>query len=1183
MSSLERMTQPNAAPDLASIADYPALQQLARSLWRSAGLRGAAVLVGAGFSRDAILTSPDTPLPPLWKELADAMARDLYPGKEATAPWDPLRLAEEYRAYFGQSALDGFIRHHIRDGSWKPSGSHARLLNLPWADVLTTNYDTLLERAARLGDIVYDPVRTTAEIAVAKAPRIIKLHGSMGANAEFVIAEEDYRTYADRRGAFVNLARQCFVENELIMLGFSGDDPNFLAWAGWVRDHLRSGARRIYLAGALNLSPAKRKYLESHNIAPIDVHDAVAHVEPADRHAAATRLILDALHALEPLPLYDWTPTQQSQDSTSLTPELVRAIIEAWTADRRTYPGWLVCPQGPRFTLRNNSSLPSIKMIEQLAAGEAATLMRELCWRRDTALAPLFDEEVALIQRFADPESSVDLDEEGRVEIALSLQHYADEDGHDQLFETMTAFIAGRARPGSDMLARSYYRQALRAVRQMDFAQALALAASIAGDDPACGLRRADVLVRCGQVDEARSLLSVTLSDLRDRERDDRASLWIRSRLAWTLFHQNSYGRPLGSNFQRWPEGFRESRCDPWFEIDRFKEEVAEQVEKAAVAARRLRPNFEPGSYARAGRSIRFGTHIPLAIELTRFFEASGVPPRGPHVALFTVQRVAALQFDRSAIAEWYRWVIAAGLTTDMPEFERDFSRVAIAVLSVEDVDELFAQLSRARDYWLERRETASNEEFTFATERLEIVLAMIARLAIRLDDIRAEALHLETVALWTSGRLRDHRLVKPVTSLLESTVKTVAPAAREAMAIADLTLPLVTHYNSPDPVPWFNHVDFMGQKRRPGLRQIVADLLRAVEGEGEARDKAISRLTFLQHEKVLAPGEAQRFARAAWSQLDGETPPLPAATSVFPFFWATLGVPQVNAAQNVRERIFRLPKGEIEPERLDTIVRAVRAGKLMPNAREARTLFDRIAANRFAEPDDLATIFNASMRGLDARQANSLAGACLSWALAPNLVEGDRTRRRMTAVLAFIGETGSLAAVPALLPFVTMTGAPQALETHIRRGLLSLDGDEASYAGEALVKWAECDLSGQHKAPGALIEQLIAVIEVLQSPALWRLMSLAVRLARAGRLDDNLRNRLDVKLGDLLVATSYDRVTLMSEEAGRISLVRQQAVRLALALRASGSTNPAIDDWLSAAATDPLPEVRHALIANED
>jgi hypothetical protein len=49
---------------LANSADLPALQQLGRALWRSEGVRGAAVLVGAGLSRGAVLASADMPLRP---------------------------------------------------------------------------------------------------------------------------------------------------------------------------------------------------------------------------------------------------------------------------------------------------------------------------------------------------------------------------------------------------------------------------------------------------------------------------------------------------------------------------------------------------------------------------------------------------------------------------------------------------------------------------------------------------------------------------------------------------------------------------------------------------------------------------------------------------------------------------------------------------------------------------------------------------------------------------------------------------------------------------------------------------------------------------------------------------------------------------------------------------------------
>lgn len=35
--------------DLKALPNYPALQQLARALWHNGSVRGAAVLVGAGF------------------------------------------------------------------------------------------------------------------------------------------------------------------------------------------------------------------------------------------------------------------------------------------------------------------------------------------------------------------------------------------------------------------------------------------------------------------------------------------------------------------------------------------------------------------------------------------------------------------------------------------------------------------------------------------------------------------------------------------------------------------------------------------------------------------------------------------------------------------------------------------------------------------------------------------------------------------------------------------------------------------------------------------------------------------------------------------------------------------------------------------------------------------------------
>jgi hypothetical protein len=138
-------------------------------------------MVGAGFSKNADRKAPDTPEAPNWRELLSELVKQLYPSNRKSAPRDPLRIAEEYRTYFGQAALDGFIRTRFPDRAWLPGPLHLQLLNFPWSDVLTTNWDTILERAAEeVTDFVYEVVRTEADIAHARSPRIIKLHGTLG-------------------------------------------------------------------------------------------------------------------------------------------------------------------------------------------------------------------------------------------------------------------------------------------------------------------------------------------------------------------------------------------------------------------------------------------------------------------------------------------------------------------------------------------------------------------------------------------------------------------------------------------------------------------------------------------------------------------------------------------------------------------------------------------------------------------------------------------------------------------------------------------------------------------------------------------------------------------------------------------------------------------------------------------
>lgn len=294
--------------DIASIEalpDYAALRQVKDALWKLGDIHGAAVMVGAGFSRFAKLASPTTPQPPLWSTFSRAMLDELYPA--GSGPSDPLVLAEEYRATLGHDALEGLIRRYVRDAEWEPGHLHDNLLRLPWTDILTTNWDTLLERSAHNNpDVSYDTVRVTTDIARARRPRIVKLHGSMPSHLPFIFTEEDFRTYPDRCAPFVNLAQQALLENELCLLGFSGEDPNFLKWAGWVRDQLGTSARPIRLIGALNLAPSRRRLFEARNITPIDLSPLVQHLPQEDRHSHSARLLLDYLWHARPSANVEW-------------------------------------------------------------------------------------------------------------------------------------------------------------------------------------------------------------------------------------------------------------------------------------------------------------------------------------------------------------------------------------------------------------------------------------------------------------------------------------------------------------------------------------------------------------------------------------------------------------------------------------------------------------------------------------------------------------------------------------------------------------------------------------------------------------------------------------------------------------------------------------------------------------
>ncbi len=193
----------------------------------------ASVLIGSGFSRNARKPSPESAPMLTWDQLGRALAERLGQnlGRSVWAV-DPARLAQEYEDTLGQPALNDFLMKQVRDDEFEPGDAHCRLLNLPWRDVFTTNWDTLLERCSGEHHLGFQVLERPSALALVDPPRIVKLHGSFPACEPLIVTREDYRTYAGALEPFANLLRQALMETTFLLLGFSGKDPNFERWCG---------------------------------------------------------------------------------------------------------------------------------------------------------------------------------------------------------------------------------------------------------------------------------------------------------------------------------------------------------------------------------------------------------------------------------------------------------------------------------------------------------------------------------------------------------------------------------------------------------------------------------------------------------------------------------------------------------------------------------------------------------------------------------------------------------------------------------------------------------------------------------------------------------------------------------------------------------------------------------------
>ncbi|BCO19591.1 hypothetical protein KUC3_24480 [Alteromonas sp. KC3] len=1128
-------------------------------------------MVGAGFSRCSSTTADSSKKLPLWSNFSNTLQNEL--GTKGNT--DPLRIAEEYTAYFGRQALNELIKKEINDANWEPGELHSLLLRLPWTEVLTTNWDTLLERASeKIHEAFYSVVYKQEDLSHACSPRVVKLHGTLNVTNDLTFTQEDYRTFPVRHAAFVNFARQVFIENELCLLGFSGDDPNFLQWAGWVRDHLSTSARRIYLVGALGLNAAKRKYLESINVAPIDLAILVEEYEDPDlKHQKATELFLSALHELKPKPSWEWFPKLSERD------EPFESQLEALKQDREDYPGWIICPSDLRFFVhsRFDHKLLNKKAIDSLPKDQLAMLLYEVAWHYNVSFC-LAPEWIAneMLTNAIHPQVNP-LSKKQRLEVAayvLKVSRWYGEEGCI-LKSHAKSFIEENVKFWPEYEDTLIFCEATEAKINLNYSELELLIPKIKANSPDGKIKKASLCGELGQYDEGKKLLSDARRYLLEKYRTDENSVYVLSRLSLVDSLLGTMElRRVDTNILG--EVSRVRKCDFWRHIEAFRNIVQERIE-SQESHTGIEVLFEPGKYRdnSAKQSFRNDVH-----PLVTFYEMTseiGIPVRWDNFNIMGNAATKLLQLqDLDFHHRLYLTVVTANSENDSI-LEKTFSRIQLAKLPNDYCEKLIEWCIDAISFWSEKLSNNSGAHFITALTKTRVLVEILARLSVRASTTNAKRIFQLAMA-WGHNRMFRHIWLRnSLKHLINYSLSTVPCSEQGELLLDALKFPLFTELEPSEQTnsfEWPNPV-IRGTLKRTDNYQLshrIDQILDQVKPNSSTSRFGIQRLLPLLQCNFLKESEKEKLRKQIWEH-DTANKSLPVTGLLN---WVTLELPSNNPDMLItkfKEHVFDTEATDFFSEtRLLDIINC-RFVDVSPSQEEAIKCFEKLVSwSPQVERVDELDFFRTSNDGL----IGPYIAEALSRCIVPALSKNDLTELNYYKVNAFVNETHCNQALISLPYFAQHNSALEGdLEKILRISLHSSNNESVTYSAFSILEWRKLY---RCKSNENLIATLITMVTLNRESSAISVLSSINRLLQDNYLLDNQVILLKEVIPTLFDNCNYNIERLTLNELTNVSLLRAEVVKLARSLN-DVSTHGELERVIGEAKLDSLPEVRFAAI----
>ena len=889
--------------------------EIADRLWNG----HASIMVGAGFSKNAQKTDTSAKTFPTWNELGDIFYEKLHakkPSDNDKAYLNVLKLADEVEVAFGKESLNNLIKRVIPDNEYIPSDLHVKMLSLPWKDIFTTNYDTLLERSADLiVDRRYEIVTNKHDLVWSTSPRIVKLHGSFPSERPFVISGEDYRQYPQKYAPFVNTVQQSLLENTLCLIGFSGDDPNFLNWIGWIRDNLgKENSPKIYLIGILSLSAGQTKLLEERNIIPVDLSGYC--LDKIDHYGAIDNFIA-SINSLNSIKAKDWgkedTSYRRDKDN-------YQEVFEQWKKLRKSYPGWLILPSEKRKSLIDiTESIDLSKdFLSKFSDPNDLLFLYEFNWRIEKGLQPFLHKNWSEIyestidkynpfHKKVDIEGAITSETNNKIDwnqiknawivLQFALLRLYREEGWSEKWITLSHRLDNVVSEfSSEQRARYNYEVCLYHAYNFDVTKIKECLAKWPIDisTPYWEAKRATLIAEFDSTVEAVNILESALKEVRSRlnltpiknnysliSTESYIMLLHRCVTRADEMRQRKYSFNDDDNYNKRWQDLRLYDCDPWEELKCFEIEM-----QSVLNIPKTKEKINSFDIGRSSTNYKFGSNksFRLAWGYFIFIEEVGLPYHLPNLNVLDKE---CFNNAITIIAQYspFSGNVAMIRSGNDKTVNSIYNRITLSMMSSKIVSEHISRYATLLRHTYNINKVKSDRE-NIVHSLSSTLPEIISRLCCKASyECRIEVLNIvkdiyvsDIIASYTGVNILIKRLIESF-------------SAEEQYYLIPKFLEFPIYFdrfenNDYDPLSYIKVLKGLNNINID--KQVITKLISNLQKDDYTRTIAYNRLNVLMRYNLIKAPEIKRVAKQSWGQLNQYGFP----TKLGYYYFAFLGLP---------------------------------------------------------------------------------------------------------------------------------------------------------------------------------------------------------------------------------------------------------------------------------------------------